>query len=667
MKLFDKILIANRGEIALRIMRTARRLGIRTVAIYSHADRQSLHVMHADEAWYLGQGTLAETYLNIPLIIDIIRRSGAEAIHPGYGFLSENPEFAAACEKEGITFIGPPSGVIQAMGNKIEARRLAMQAGLPVTRGFTGSPEELLTHSGEMPWPVLIKAAAGGGGKGMRIARNAEELSSLLETTSREAASAFGDGTVYIEQYLENPRHIEVQVIADKLGNVAHLWERECTLQRRYQKVIEEAPSPTLSQQKRQEITSAAVALARSIGYVGAGTLEFLYDTSVRFYFLEMNTRIQVEHPVTEMITGLDIVEEQIRIAAGYPLSETCFQPPLRGHSIECRIYAEDPETGFLPSPGDIRLLEFPEGLHVRIDSAFEGPGRVEPFFDPMIAKLIVHAPDRDTAIHRMQLALREFTLQGIKTNLSFLLQLSLHPDYQANKISTAFIEKHLDELNQKAREERQAADPSILLAGFLLYSLGNKPVDNSVWSSIGFWRLLPRLRLGIESQSFDVELLALNDKHLSFRTSGEPLTAELRRKQLPRISFCLNGHLVNMLAAESPDGTVQLSYNGYNYTCYRADMLPRNTFYEPLQGLSTSADPGKIYPPMPGKIVKIMVKPGEVIQEGSPLLVIESMKMENTLKATTSGTIQAVNIKEGEMAETGRCLIEIEKSITKI
>ncbi|MGC8864907.1 MAG: acetyl/propionyl/methylcrotonyl-CoA carboxylase subunit alpha [Bacteroidales bacterium] len=661
MKLFDKILIANRGEIALRILRTARRLGIRTVAIYSHADRQALHALQADEAWYLGQGTLRETYLNIPLIIEIALRSGAEAIHPGYGFLSENPDFAAACEKEGITFIGPHAGVIRAMGNKIEARNLAVQAGLPVTRGFTGSAEELLKYTDEMPWPVLIKAAAGGGGKGMRIARSPEELAAQLETTSREAESAFGDGTVYVEQYIENPRHIEVQVIADKHGNVAHLWERECTLQRRYQKVIEEAPSPTLSPEKRQEITSAAVALARSIGYVGAGTLEFLYDTLDRFYFLEMNTRIQVEHPVTEIITGLDIVEEQIRIAAGYPLSETCYNPPIKGHSIECRIYAEDPETGFMPSPGDIRLLEFPSGMHTRIDSAYDGPGRVEPFFDPMIAKLIVHAPDRDTAIHRMQLALREFTLQGIKTNLSFLLQLTLHPDYQANKISTSFIEKHLEELNRRARKERQSADPRVLLAGFLFFSLGKKSDDHSVWSSIGFWRLLPRLRLGIESQSFDVELLTVSEHHLTFRTSEETLNAELRSKRLPRISFCLNGHLVSMLAAESPDGTVQLSYNGHNYSCYRADLLPRNAFYEPLQGSSIGSDPGKIYPPMPGKIVKVMVKPGDSVNEGTPLLIIESMKMENTLKAAVEGIIKAVHINEGEMAETGRCLIEIE------
>lgn len=663
MKLFSKILIANRGEIAIRIIRTARRLGIRTVAIYSHDDRNALHVSAADEAWYLGKGTLADTYLNIPLITEIALRAGVDAVHPGYGFLSENEAFAASCEEKGLIFIGPPPQVIHAMGNKIEARSLAVKAGLPVTKGFTGSPEQLLNQAGQMPWPVLIKAAAGGGGKGMRIAHNANELSQLLETTSREAASAFGDGTVYIEQYIENPRHIEVQVIADKQGQVAHLWERECTLQRRYQKVVEEAPSPTLSPEVRMHITQAAVALARSIGYIGAGTLEFLLDSSQHFYFLEMNTRIQVEHPVTEMITGLDIVEEQIRIAAGYPLSETCLNPPLQGHSIECRIYAEDPKTGFMPSPGDIHLLTFPRELHVRIDSAYNGPGRVEPFFDPMIAKLIVHGPDRDTAIRRMNLSLRNFNLQGIKTNIPFLIQLINHPAYQANQISTHFISQNLDELNRLAEEEKQKADKRVLLAGLLLYSLGKKFSEKGIWSSIGYWRLWPRLRLGIEAQSFDVDILEQKDGRITFSTGDEVMQAELREKQLPHLSFCLDGHQVSMVAGEAPDGSVVLSYNGYNYRCYRADILPHQAFYEPSLGTGTGAEPGKILPPMPGKIIKIMVNEGEEITEGMPLLILESMKMENMLKSPHNGKVKAIYIKEGEMAETGRCLLEIEKN----
>ncbi len=667
MKLFNKILIANRGEIAIRIIRTARRLGIHTVAIYSHADRDALHVTVADEAWYLGKGTLAETYLNISLITEIALRAGADAVHPGYGFLSENEGFAASCEGKGLIFIGPPPQVIRAMGNKIEARSLAVKAGLPVTTGFIGSPEQLLKQADQMPWPVLIKAAAGGGGKGMRIAHSADELSQLLETTSREAASAFGDGTVYIEQYIENPRHIEVQVIADKHGQVAHLWERECTLQRRYQKVIEEAPSPTLSPEVRNQITKAAVALARSIDYVGAGTLEFLLDSSQHFYFLEMNTRIQVEHPVTEMITGIDIVEEQIRIAAGYPLSETCLNPPLQGHSIECRIYAEDPEKNFLPSPGDIHLLSFPQGVHARIDSAYNGPGRVEPFFDPMIAKLIVHGPDRDTAIHRMNLALRNFTLQGIKSNIPFLIQLINHPAYQANQISTHFISQNLDELNHLAEIERQKADKKVLLAGFLLYSLGKKFTEEGIWSSIGYWRLLPRLRLGIEAQSFDVDILEQKDGRLTFCTGEELMQVELREKQLPHLSFCLDGHQVSLVAGEAPDGSVILSHNGYNYLCYRADLLPHQAFYESDTGTDTGAEPGKIFPPMPGKIIKIMVNQGEEVIEGAPLLIIESMKMENTLKSPHSGKVKAIYIKEGEMAETGRCLIEIEKSKQEI
>ncbi len=663
MKLFNKILIANRGEIALRIQRTAQRLGIPTVAIYSHADRKSLHVSLADEAWYLGKGNLSETYLNIPAIIDIAKRAGAEAIHPGYGFLSENSSFASACEKEGIVFIGPSPSVIHMMGNKIEARKLAIDAGLPVTLGFTGTSEELLSKAEQMPWPVLIKAAAGGGGKGMRIARNKNELVQLLETTSREAASAFGDGTVYLEQYIENPRHIEVQVIADQQGHVAHLWERECTLQRRFQKVIEEAPSPTLTSDVRARITSAAIALARSIGYVGAGTLEFLLDDTQKFYFLEMNTRIQVEHPVTEMITGLDIVEEQIRIAAGYPLTDTCFNAPLQGHSIECRIYAEDPEKEFLPSPGDIHLLKFPSNLNVRIDSAYEGPGRVETFFDPMIAKLIVHGPDRDTAIHRMNLALRSCILQGIKTNLPFLIQLINHPAFQSNQISTHFISENLDAINKKTQDERSKADRRILLAGFLLYTLGKKFADHGVWSSIGYWRLLPRLRLGIEAQSFDVDILSLKDGKLNFTVQNETLEVELRNQRLPYLNFCIDGHQVNIVVGEAPDGSVVLSYNGFNFHCYRADILPMQEFYESLGATGSGSDPGKIISPMPGRINKIMVKENEWVTEGTPLLVIESMKMENTLKAPFEGRVNALHIKEGEMAETGRILIELKKN----
>jgi acetyl-CoA carboxylase biotin carboxylase subunit len=661
MKLFSKILVANRGEIALRIIRTARRLGIRTVAIYSQADRNALHVSMADEAWHLGDGPLADTYLNIPLITDIAIRSGAEAVHPGYGFLSENPLFAAACRTHGLTFVGPSAEVIQAMGNKIEARRLAVEAGLPVTKGFTGSPEELISQAGQMPWPVLIKAAAGGGGKGMRIAYNEEELAQLLETTSREAASAFGDGTVYIEQYIESPRHIEVQIIADQHGKVAHLWERECTLQRRYQKVIEEAPSPTLSPEVRSKITSAAVALAKSIGYVGAGTMEFLLDANQHFYFLEMNTRIQVEHPVTEMITGIDIVEEQIRIAAGYSLSEICINPPLQGHSIECRIYAEDPESGFLPSPGDIHLLAFPQEMHVRIDSAYNGPGRVEPFFDPMIAKLIVHGPDRDTAIRRMNLALRNFHLQGIKTNIPFLIQLINHPAYNSNEISTHFIAQSLKEINLKAAEERKQVDSKVLLAGFLLYSLGKKFSNEGIWASLGYWRHLPRLRLGIEAQSFDVDILEHKKDKLVFTTGDKIMVAELREKKPPHLSFCLDGHQISIVLGEAPDGSVIISFNGFNYLCYRADILPNHEFDETLTGMGSSAEPGKIFPPMPGKIIKIMVKKGEEIAEGEALLIIESMKMENTIKAPLRGIIKAININEGEMAETGHCLIEIE------
>ena len=412
----NKVLIANRGEIAVRIIRTLRRLHIESVAVFADNDAEALHRRLADEAYPLGNGSLKDTYLNIQKIIDAALDAGVDAIHPGYGFLSENPDFAEACAANNLIFIGPDADTMRLMGNKIAARQVAIDNGIPVTFGLTGSLEDIMVKADTLPYPVLIKAAAGGGGKGMHIVRKKDDLKDELERASREAEKYFGDGTVFVEQYIENPRHIEVQILADHHGNIIHLYERECTIQRRYQKIIEESPSPTLTEEKRQQLLATAVKLCKGIGYKNAGTVEFIVDQDLNFYFLEVNTRIQVEHPVTEMRTGIDIVEEQIRIARGKEMGWTQDMIQAQGHAVEMRVYAEDPENGFLPTPGKVTAYHEPQVRGARVDSSIDGPCTISEAYDPMIAKLICHGKTRQAAIETAQHALKEFIIQGLTT-----------------------------------------------------------------------------------------------------------------------------------------------------------------------------------------------------------------------------------------------------------
>lgn len=439
---FRKILVANRGEIARRIIRTCRRMGIRTVAVYSEADKQALHVREADEAVYLGPAPVAQSYLRMDAVIRAAKETGAEAVHPGYGFLSENGDFAELCEKEGLVFIGPPAGVIQAMGSKIEARRQMQAAGVPVVPGSddpVDTPEEALARAEAVGYPVMLKASAGGGGIGMSRVESPEQLLKSFETTRTRAQNYFGDGALFIEKWIDQPRHIEVQVAADARGRVIHLFERECSVQRRHQKVVEESPSPFLTEELRDRLLKAAVRGAEAIGYRNLGTMEFIVDPSGSFYFLEMNTRLQVEHPVTEMVTGLDLVEWQIRIAAGEDLPLEQDQIVCRGAAIECRLYAEDP-VRFLPSPGTITTLSWPEG--VRVDTGVEEGSTVTPFYDPMIAKVIVHASTRMEAVERMERALAETRIEGIKTNLSVLLGVMRHEAFRRGTYDTGLLDK---------------------------------------------------------------------------------------------------------------------------------------------------------------------------------------------------------------------------------
>lgn len=657
-----KVLIANRGEIALRIIRTLHRMGIASVAVYHEQDSHATFKQRAGEAWSLGHGPLSETYLNIEKIIGVALRSGADAIHPGYGFLSENPLLSEACEANGITFIGPEPGSVRLMGNKIEARIHAQASGLPVTAGYTGSPEKLLTLSDTLPYPVLVKAAAGGGGKGMRIVHHPEQLAEVLQTTSSEAMNYFGDGTVYIEQYIHEPRHVEIQVLADHYGNVVHLFERECSIQRRYQKIVEESPSPSLDVLTREAMGNAAVALCKSIGYRNAGTIEFLLDADRNFYFLEMNTRIQVEHPVTEMVTGIDLVEEQIRIAQGYPLRFQQTEIRQHGHAIECRIYAEDPENNFLPSPGTIAAYEEPAAEGIRIDSALDGPAEISPMFDPMISKLIVWSPSRAETIQKATDALKKYFIAGIKTNIPFLIALLDEVDFQQNKISTAYIDKNLDRMMHKVQQSGRKTSIIPVIASVLIRMLLRKRSEESVWHRIGYWRMLPLI---------------------SLQTNGKTLKAEILSRKYNALSVMLGDRIIRIEDCVSGDGFAAFEFDGVRYRCpvfmpdhYSAIVQHEGILFSMIlpEVLQPSIDHGSederssnggFYSPMPGKVIRVNVTEGEEVNRGRIMLVIEAMKMENNIVAANHAIVEKVYVNVGDMVDSKTQLIAL-KEITE-
>lgn len=471
--MFNKILIANRGEIAVRIIRACKELGVKTVAVYSDSDRRSLHVALADEAYHIGGSAPGESYLVKEKIIDAAKKSGAEAIHPGFGFLSENDAFAEMCEKEGIVFIGPSPEAIRLMGDKITARKIAQDAKVPLVPGSDGavSDVEASVVAGDIGYPVMIKASAGGGGKGMRLVRKKEEFDSALRMARSEARSAFGDDSVFVERFIERPRHVEIQIIADGDGNTLYLFERECSIQRRHQKVIEEAPSSAISSRTRKKMGDVAVRIAKAVNYKGAGTVEFIMDQDQNFYFLEMNTRVQVEHPVTEMITSFDIVKWMIRIAAGEPLPLKQKNISMYGHALECRVYAEDPETNFLPSPGIIEYVRTPRGPGIRDDSSIYSGCEITPYYDPMLSKLIVWAETREDAIQKMKSALGEYIVLGVKTNIGFLLRVMSNDEFREGKIDTGFIERHPDLL----RPNELKTETALIAASLAMYSSDGK------------------------------------------------------------------------------------------------------------------------------------------------------------------------------------------------
>jgi acetyl-CoA carboxylase biotin carboxylase subunit len=636
-------------------------MGISTVAVYSKYDAESKHVLKADESVLLPGENLAETYLNIDAIIGAAKKTGATAIHPGYGFLSENPLFSEACEREGIIFVGPSADSVRAMGNKIAARAVAVKLGVPVTTGITGSPDELVKNHAEVGFPMLIKAAAGGGGKGMRIVRSEEELASALETTSREALNYFGDGTIYIELFVENPRHIEVQVLGDKHGNMVHLFERECSAQRRHQKIVEEAPSPTLTPEVRKKMCASAVTLASSIGYYSAGTIEFLVDSDLNYYFLEMNTRIQVEHPVTELTTGVDLIEEQLRIATGEPLRLKQENLKQTGHAIECRIYAEDPANNFMPSPGFISLYHEPSGPHIRVDSMeIDGQGQIHSFFDPMIGKLITRGENREEARLRMVSALENYVVQGIRTNIPFLNGIVQHPAFVGNTITTRYIDNNLDELVGYTAVLKSAISKEVpLLAGFLFSLKANRKETDNVWQSIGYWRHLLDPTVLLDGEILPFRIVELKDLELKYELGNQPGKASLTADKL-QSKLCLEGISHSVYTGRDEKGRFPVTYKGFEFLVERTDMaLPETVTFAETGSLNN--DPGNIVSPMPGKVLKINVSEGDDVKKGQVLMVVEAMKMENNILCPKDGVVDKLLVKEGDMVDGSARLVHLE------
>ena len=661
-KLFDKILVANRGEIAIRIIRAARELGISTVAVYAEVDKDSWHVSFADEAYCLGYQELSETYLNVGKIIQIARETSADAIHPGYGFLSESPLLAQACEDAGIIFIGPDINSIKLMGNKIESREFVMKIGVPTTKGITGDTETLIKLASTIPLPILVKAAAGGGGKGMKIIWDLNNLADVIESTSREAKSYFGDGTVFIEKYIEEPRHIEIQVMGDKHGNVVHLFERECSIQRRYQKIIEESPSPTLTPEVRLKMGEAAVRIAKETNYCSAGTIEFLVDTDLNFYFLEMNTRIQVEHPVTELVTGIDLVVEQIKVAAGNPLSFSQSDIVQNGHAIECRIYAEDPSANFMPSPGKMIYYKQPQSKRVRIDSCTNSAAAIQSFYDPMVAKVICWEDTREHARHKMIEVLKDYIIHGIKTNTRFLIELLQQKNYIQNNISTKFCDDHIEEILKASEEKKHIIHHDAPIASYALYFLNYKnPVKNeTIWRQIGHWRDIQELQFTMDGKPQNVLVYPGKSNISEVIIGSNSYLVEIAHLSENKITIKAKEGIFKAFISHDNFGNAFVSCNGHIFNLHRSDLLIKEDVYTGIDGPGGAVS-NLIFSPMPGKVIKVNTEAGNSVVKGDLLMIVEAMKMENSIVSPRDAVIEKVNIKVGDMVDGNTPLIHLQ------
>ena len=667
--MFKKILIANRGEIACRVIKTARKMGIKTVAVYSDADRNALHVKMADEAVHIGPPPANQSYIVIDKIMEAIRATGAEAVHPGYGFLSERMDFAAALEKEGVIFIGPPSPAIEAMGDKITSKKLAQQAGVSTVPGYMGliaDSEEAVTISRQIGYPVMIKASAGGGGKGMRIAWNDQEAAEGFQSSKNEAAASFGDDRIFIEKFVTQPRHIEIQVLADKHGNCVYLHERECSIQRRNQKVIEEAPSPFLDEATRKAMGEQACALAKAVGYTSAGTVEFIVDGNRNFYFLEMNTRLQVEHPVTELITGVDLVEQMIRVAAGEPLPFKQSDLKINGWAMESRLYAEDPYRNFLPSIGRLTRYRPPvegktaRGGIVRNDTGVYEGGEISMYYDPMIAKLCTWGETRAAAIEEMRLALDTFEVEGIGHNLPFCSAVMDHPRFTSGNITTAFI-----------AEEYPEGFNGVALDGAMLRRVAAAAAAMNRVAEIRRTRISGTMdnhqrRVGddwvvsLQGESFAVTIAA--DKAGSTVTFAEGTSHRVESdwtpgQQLARLT--VDGTPLVMKVGKVPMG-FRLRVRGADLKCFVRS--PRQHQLSLLMPEKLPPDTSKfLLCPMPGLVVKINVAEGDEVQEGQALATVEAMKMENILKAERRGVVKKISASAGASLKVDDIIMEFE------
>lgn len=663
----ERLLIANRGEIAMRIMRTAREMGCTVIAVYSNADKEARHVLESDEQVFLEGDSLGETYLNIEAIINAAKEKQADAVHPGYGFLSENPLFAEACENAGIKFIGPSSASIRAMGNKIAAREIAIKHEVPVTPGITGNAEELFNNHAQVGFPMLVKAAAGGGGKGMRIVNSTDELAEALKSTSSEAANYFGDGTIYIERFVKNPRHIEVQVLGDEHGNMIHLYERECSVQRRHQKVIEEAPSPTLTPEVRESICASAVKLASSIGYYNAGTIEFLVDDELNYYFLEMNTRIQVEHPVTEETTGIDIVMEQINIASGLELSYTQHQITQTGHSIEVRVYAEDPFNNFMPSPGYVYNYSYPSINSIRVDDAAIKSGfQIESRFDPMISKVIAWGETRQEAIVKLRRFLPHYVIAGIKTNLEFLYGILKHADYIDNRMHTRYLDNDFEQLSRFILSDKNEIDLELPLIGAMIFSFDfDNTVKKTLWNEIGYWRHNREIIAMLGEKEFSLSIDRFQNNELHYTLNNESKQATLYPD--PRGGWKLNcGEATHkMYLTRTKENYILVKYRGFEFTFQRPDTAPSDK-WSFATVTSHKAITGDIVSPMPGRVLSVSTAEGNEVKKGDLLMVIEAMKMENNIKAPYDGVIDKIMIKQGDNVDANERLVHMSVNVVE-
>jgi len=663
--MFDKILIANRGEIACRVIKTARRMGIKTVAVYSEADANARHVRLADEAVLIGPAAARESYLVIDKIIAAAKQTGAQAIHPGYGFLSENEDFCHACEREGIVFIGPPVSAIRAMGSKSEAKKLMEAAGVPLTPGYHGDDQDpawLHQQADAIGYPVLIKAAAGGGGKGMRLVDRSEDFIDLLASCKREAISSFGDDHVLVEKYITKPRHIEIQVFGDTHGNVVYLFERDCSVQRRHQKVLEEAPAPGMTLERRAAMGKAAVDAAKAVGYVGAGTVEFIANQDGSFYFMEMNTRLQVEHPVTEMITGLDLVEWQLRVASGEKLPLEQEQLQIRGHALEARIYAEDPAKGFLPSTGKLVHLAPPaESLHVRVDTGVEEGDEISPHYDPMIAKLIVWDINRDRALARMLQALADYRVVGVANNIEFLSRLTACPAFAGADLDTGLIEREKAYLfpadEAVPAEVLQIAALAELLrdAAFADRRAARGADPASPWHARDGWRMNATacrsllFRHGESERAVEVAYLP-GAWRLTVGSSSVVARGELNPRGLLRVELDGTRMDATVIAAA---GRRHVFARGRAWQLAAVDPLHHG-------GEGGGAE-GGLMAPMPGKVIALVAAEGAKVEKGAPLLILEAMKMEHTITAPAAGTVKAFRFGVGDQVGDGAELVEFE------